>query len=250
MSPDKNSFKETDTEKGGKEKKEFSGIRELINWVSLMGFLYGTLDDRLDIREALEKQLKKPVPKHVNWLFCFGGITFLFFIILTITGILLLMYYRPTTAEAYKSVVFITNEVPFGWLIRGIHHWAANLMIVTVIIHMLRVYFHGAYKPPRDFNWIIGVFLLLITFAFGFTGYLLPWSQVSFWGTTIGTEAAGAVPVIGETLLRLIRGSSDVSQITLTRFFAVHVVILPLVFIVFVVMHFLVLRKQGISEPL
>ena len=227
-----------------------SGLRELFELFSLTGFIYGQLDDRLDIKDAVEKNLSKPVPPHVNWTFCFGGITLFLFIVQAVTGIMLLMYYRPTVAEAYKSVVYVTNNVPFGWLIRGLHHWAANGMVVMVFLHMLRVFFYGAYKPPRDFNWVTGVILLMITLGFGFTGYLLPWNQISYWATTVGTEAPGAMPVIGEYIIILMRGGPSVTQITLTRFFAIHVVILPVIIGFFLVGHFLMIRKQGISGPL
>lgn len=225
-------------------------LREVLSWLSLVGFVYGPLDERLGIRQALEKALKKPVPHHVNWTFCFGGITFFMFLVLAVTGILLLMYYRPTTAEAYASVVYIANEVPFGWLIRGLHFWAGNLMIVMVILHMLRVFFYGAYKPPRDLNWIAGFVLLMVTLGFGFTGYLLPWNQISYWATTVGTEIPGAIPLVGDTLKYLTRGGAEVSQTTLTRFFAIHVVILPAVIAFFLAVHFAVIRRQGISGPL
>ena len=225
-------------------------LREILGWLTLWGFVYGPLDERLEIRKALEKALRKPVPAHVNWTFCFGGVTFLLFIVLAITGVLLLMYYRPTTADAYASVVQITNEVPFGWLIRGLHFWAANLMIIMVFLHMLRVYFYGAYKPPRDLNWVAGFFLLMITLAFGFTGYLLPWNQVSYWATAVGTEIPAAFPVIGDTLKFLTRGGPDVSQLTLTRFFAIHVVVLPAVTAFLLAAHFAIVRRQGISGPL
>jgi len=243
-------MKEAKDLKGLIEKERYSTIRQILGYFSLIGFVYGPLDERLSIREALEKALKKPVPEHVNWLFCFGGITFFCFIVQVVTGVLLLMHYRPTTAEAYASVVYITNNVPFGWLMRGLHHWASTTMIIMVFLHMLRVYFYGAYKPPRDFNWIAGLFLLMVTLTFGFTGYLLPWNQISYWATTVGTEIPGAVPVVGDTLKLFVRGSSDVSQVTLTRFFAVHVVILPAAAVAFLGIHFAILRRQGISGPL
>lgn len=160
------------------------------------------------------------------------------------------MYYRPTTAEAYESVVLITNIVPYGWLIRGLHHWASNLMVLMVMLHMARVFFYGAYKPPRDFNWVVGVILLLLTLMLGFSGYLLPWNQVSFWATTVVTDAIGALPLIGKTLMFFSRGGPEVSQLTMTRFFALHVVIFPAVMFIFLFLHFGMLRKQGISRPL
>ena len=233
-----------------KPKHKFSTPHELLKLFSLTGFLYGPVDDRLHVKDALEKALKKPVPYYVNYWYCFGGITFLLFCIQVVTGVLLMMYYRPTIAEAYASVVNITNNIHFGWLIRGIHHWAANLMIVTLLIHMGRVYWHGAYKPPRDFNWIVGIMLMGLTFVFGFTGYLLPWTQLSFWATTVGTEIPSAVPYFGDALRILARGGEEVTQITLTRFFALHVMLLPALTTAFLVTHFLILRRQGISKPL
>lgn len=226
-------------------------LRGLINWFGLAtGALYGELDERLDVRSALQKVLKKPVPAHVNFWYCFGGFTFLLFAVNVITGILLLMYYRPTVDQAYESVVHITNNVPFGWLVRGFHHWSANLMVVTVLIHMLRIYFHAAYKPPRDLNWVVGMCLFLVILAFGFTGYLLPWNQVSFWATTIGAEIPGAIPLIGPYLEYLLKGGESVGQLALTRFFAVHVVVLPWIAVGLLTLHFLMVRRLGISGPL
>ncbi|OGC80997.1 MAG: cytochrome b6 [candidate division Zixibacteria bacterium RBG_16_43_9] len=212
--------------------------------------IYGELDQRLDVREGLQKLLKKPVPKRLNFLYCFGGMTFLLFVIQVVTGILLAIYYKPSAADAYTSVKFITNVVPLGWLVRQIHAWGSNLMIITVLIHMGRVYFHGAFKNPRELNWMVGVVLLGLTLGFGFTGYLLPWDQKSFWGTTIGTEVAGGVPLIGSYLLVLLRGSQNVTGDTLTRFYSVHVLILPWITTMFLAVHFAMIKRQGVAKPL
>ncbi|MFQ6077884.1 MAG: cytochrome b N-terminal domain-containing protein [Thermodesulfobacteriota bacterium] len=244
-----NELERREVEKRDIERRTY--IRESLNLFTLLtGILYGELDERLGIKEAIKKNLNKPVPAHVNWTFCFGGISFFLFVILAATGVLLSMYYRPTTAEAYDSIVLITNIVPYGWLIRGLHHWATNLMILMVLLHMLRVFFYGAYKPPRDLNWTVGVFLLLITLIFAFSGYLLPWNQISYWATTVATDGAGAIPLIGDQLKYLIRGGPEVSQLTLTRFFALHVVILPGAMFIFLFIHFGMIRKQGIAGPL
>lgn len=229
--------------------------RDLLNLVSLWGFIYGPLDERLHVREAVEHQLHKPTPYYRTWwernfFSCMGGLSFVLFLVQAATGVMLLMYYRPTTGEAYKSVVEITNLVPFGWLVRGIHQWGATLMVGMVLLHMIRVFVVGAYKPPRDFNWVTGVTLLLMTMGFGFSGYLLPWSQLSYWATTVGTEGAGAVPRVGETLKFFIRGGPEVGQLALTRFFAVHVVLLPAVMLMLLGLHFAMIRRQGISRPL
>ncbi|MBI2251828.1 MAG: cytochrome b N-terminal domain-containing protein [Armatimonadetes bacterium] len=219
-------------------------------FLSFSGLLYGELDRRLELHEALQKALKKPVPKHVNFSFCFGGITFLLFLIQVFTGILLALYYRPSPEAAYESVRHITNDVTLGWLIRGVHRWASTLMIIFVIFHTLRVFLTGVYKPPRELNWMVGVCLFGVTLIFGFTGYLLPWDQLAYWATTVGTEIAGGVPIIGDFLLLMMRGGKEVSGETLTRFFTGHVIILPLVVFILLGLHFLMVRRQGISGPL
>ncbi len=233
-----------------KEFEKRTNIREFLNFFTLSGLLYGELDERLEIGEAIRKNLSKRVPEHVNLSFCFGGISFFLFLICLVTGIFLLMYYRPTTQEAYESIVLITNVVPFGWLMRGLHHWAANLMIVFIILHMVRVFIYGAYKRPRDLNWVVGIMLFILTLLFGFSGYLLPWNQVSYWATTVATDAVGAVPLFGDTLKFFVRGGPDVGQLALTRFFAVHVVILPAIIIIVLMAHFGMIRRQGIVGPL
>lgn len=219
-------------------------------FLTFTGAVYGSLDRRLDIDEAVRKQLYKPVPAHVNWTGCFGGITLFLFMIQVATGILLTLYYRPAPEAAYESVRHITNDVGFGWLVRGIHHWAATVMVATVFIHTLRVFFTGAYKPPRELNWVVGTILLFIVMGFAFTGYLLPWDQLSYWATTVGTEIAGAVPLVGKYLLLVLRGGAEISGETLTRFYAFHVIILPFVALFLMGLHFLMIRRQGISGPL
>lgn len=231
--------------------EERLNLRQIVGvLLDIFPVIYGELDQRLDVKEGLQKLLKKPVPKRLNFLYCFGGMTFLLFVIQVVTGILLAIYYKPSAADAYTSVKFITNTVPLGWLIRQIHAWGANLMIITVLIHMGRVYFHGAFKNPRELNWMVGVVLLALTMGFGFTGYLLPWDQKSFWGTTIGTEVAGGVPLIGSYLLVLLRGSQNVTGDTLTRFYSVHVLILPWITALFLAVHFAMIKRQGIAKPL
>ncbi|MEK6779513.1 MAG: cytochrome b N-terminal domain-containing protein, partial [Candidatus Deferrimicrobiota bacterium] len=225
------------------------------NLFSLVGILYGALDERLSLKEGMRKQFEKPVWLYrtrleSNFLACLGGITFALYLFQVVTGVLLLMYYRPTTAEAYKSVVEITTQVPYGWLIRGVHRWGANLMVVTVLLHMMRVFFTAAYRPPRDVTWVNGMLLLVFTFGFGFSGYLLPWSQASYWATTVGTDSMSAIPIVGDTLKYFVRGGNVVGQLALTRSFAFHVVILPGLMLLFLVLHFLMIRRQGIAEPL
>ncbi len=225
--------------------------KAVFNLLSLLtGTVYGELDERLDFRTALSRALKKPVPEHVNFWFCFGGITFLIFLIQVVTGISLLLYYRPTVEQAFASVVHITNTVPFGWLVRGFHHWGANLIMITVMLHALRVFFHGAYKAPRDFNWVVGMALMFSLLIFGFSGYLLPWNELSYWATVVGAEIPSAVPFIGDQIVYLLKGGDVVGQLALTRFFAIHVVILPVCAMVLLLLHFLMIRRLGISGPL
>jgi quinol-cytochrome oxidoreductase complex cytochrome b subunit len=208
-------------------------------------------DERFDVRIPLEAFLKKPVPKHaIRWYFCLGGITFALFIIQGVTGILLSLYYKPTPNEAYESILFIMNNVRFGWLIRSIHSWSATLMIAFCVAHMLRVFVTASYKNPRELNWIAGVVLLLLTLAFGFTGYLLPWDQKALWGSTVGSEILGVVPLIGEALLKLLRGGLEITGLTLTRFYGIHMLVLPVLAFIFLGVHFVIIRRQGISGPL
>jgi quinol-cytochrome oxidoreductase complex cytochrome b subunit len=209
------------------------------------------LDERFDVRIPLEAFLRKPVPKHaIRWYFCLGGITFALFAIQGVTGILLSLYYRPTPEQAYESILFIMNNVRFGWLIRSIHSWSASLMIAFCIAHMLRVFITGAYKNPRELNWVAGMFLLLLTLAFGFTGYLLPWDQKALWGSTVGSEIVGAIPLVGDALLGLLRGGPDITGLTLTRFYGIHMLVLPVLVFTFLAAHFVIIRRQGISGPL
>ena len=218
------------------------------NWRTRMG---DWLDERFDVRIPLEAFLKKPVPKHaIRWYFCLGGITFALFLIQGVTGILLSLYYRPTPGEAYESILFIMNNVRFGWLIRSIHSWSSTLMIAFCVAHMLRVFITGSYKNPRELNWVAGMFLLLLTLAFGFTGYLLPWDQKALWGSTVGSEIVGIIPGIGGWLLGLLRGGMEITGLTLTRFYGIHMLVLPVLVFIFLAVHFIIIRRQGISGPL
>jgi cytochrome b6 len=218
------------------------------NWRTRVGDWF---DERFDVRVPLEAFLKKPVPKHaIRWYFCLGGITFALFLIQGVTGILLSLYYRPTPGEAYESILFIMNNVRFGWLIRSIHSWSSTLMIAFCVAHMLRVFITGSYKNPRELNWVAGMFLLLLTLAFGFTGYLLPWDQKALWGSTIGSEILGIIPGIGGWLLGLLRGGLEITGLTLTRFYGIHMLVLPVLVVVFLAAHFVIIRRQGISGPL
>jgi len=194
-----------------------------------------------------EGQLHKPLPPHVGFWHTFGSLSLFLFINQIVTGILLMVYYRPTTEMAFESVHYIMTKAYFGWLIRGLHAWGSTLMILCVLIHMMRTFFMGAYKKPRELTWVIGVFILASTIIFGFTGYLLPWNQLSYWATQVGTEIAGVIPWAGDYIMRLLRGGTGVSGETLARFYVVHVVVLPWVLTGLVVVHLVLMRVQSLA---
>jgi len=208
------------------------------------------VQDRIDIRGALaflSDNIRKPIPKHANFLYTFGSIALFIFGLQAITGILMLVYYKPTVKEAYDSVQYIHNTVPFGWLIRQIHVWGANLMVFIVFVHMVKTFFYGAYKKPREITWMFGVVLFGIVLGFGFTGYLLPWDQLAFWATTVGTEVPGSMPILGPMIRELMRGQADVGEATLGRFFIAHIIVLPVLFIGAVGVHLFLIRYFGTS---
>src|SRR5438094_598007 len=185
------------------------------------------LEERLGWRAVQKAVEHKEVPRHRHTIwYYFGGMTLFLFIVQVVTGILLLLYYRPSAENAFESVQFIMTEVEFGWLIRSIHSWSANLLIGVLFVHMFSVYFLKAYHEPRELTWIGGVLLCFITLCFGFSGYLLPWNRLAFFATKVGTEIVGVVPIIGKFMLKFLRGSEDVTGATLTRFFGFHVAIL------------------------
>lgn len=204
------------------------------------------LNERSGWRPVWETIFLRKIPK-VNWLYTLGSATLFLALNQMITGILLTIYYVPTPDHAYDSVQYITTQVPAGWLIRGLHHWGASAMVVMVVLHMLRVIAYGAYKYPRELTWFSGVVLLLLTIGFGFTGYLLPWDQKAFWATTVGTRIAGSVPLVGDTILRIMRGGEELSAITLSRFFGVHVWVLPATLMLLVGVHLYLVIRNGIS---
>ena len=220
-------------------------------WVPLTTRLGDWVDDRYQTKEVLSKALNKPVPNWATrWWYCLGGITAFLFVVQAATGIMLAFYYQPTPEQAYASILHIENEVLFGASIRGIHHWAANGMIIMCVAHMLRVFIMGAFKPPRELNWMSGVILLIVTLGFGFTGYLLPWDQRAYWATTVGTEIAGGIPDIGELVLIFLRVGWGITEATLSRFYALHVIVLPILVLVMMGAHFMMIRRQGLKEPL
>jgi len=187
----------------------------------------------------------------LSYTLCLGGISFFLFILLTITGIFLMFYYAPTAAAAYEDIQQLSTDVAFGSLVRNMHRWGAHLMVLSVFLHMSRVFYHGAYKPPREFNWVVGVILLFLTLMLSFTGYLLPWDQLALWAVTVGSNMASFVPVFGTSVQFLLLGAYAVSADTLLRWYTLHVIFFPFVIIVFMSVHFWRVRKDGgISGPL
>jgi cytochrome b6 len=216
-------------------------LNRVLNW----------FDSRVPVSEVKAYFLKKEVPVHRHSLwYYFGGLTLTFFAVQVVTGILLTFYYKPTPEGAHESILTITNEVPFGWLIRSVHGWSANLMIASMFVHMFSVFLMKAYRKPRELLWITGVLLLFLVLGFGFTGYLLPWDTMAYFATLIGTEVPATLPVIGDWGVNLLKGGEEVGGETLTRMFSLHVVILPMLTLAVVTLHLLLNQVYGPSVPI
>ncbi len=212
--------------------------------------IYSSLDERFNISPLIEFMKHKQVPVHRQsaWYYM-GGVALFLFIIQVFTGILLLLYYQPGADSSYESVRFIMTKVQFGWLIRSIHSWAADIMIFVLFIHMFSTFFTHAYKKPRELTWVTGFFALVFAMGFGFSGYLLPWNELAFFATKVGTDIVGVIPLIGEPLKIVLRGGEDVTGATLTRFYGIHVAVLPLLMTFLISIHLLFVQRQGMHEP-
>lgn len=211
---------------------------------------YGFLDERLQLQPLLDYARHKEVPRHrYSWAYFFGGLTLFFFLVQVGSGILLLLYYRPTAEAAFDSVQFIMTRVSFGWLVRSIHSWSANLMIGAAFVHMFSVFLMKSYVRPRELTWWTGCIVLALSLGFGFSGYLLPWNELAFFATSVGTEMVHKTPLIGDWLLRFLRGGEDVTGATLTRFFGFHVAVLPMLTTAVLVLHLLLVQRQGMHVP-
>lgn len=199
--------------------------------------------------EELKTLSAEPVPNHLKrWWWCLGGTPAYLFIVQVITGILLTFYYVPSFDSAYESVRYITEEVPFGWWLRSLHKWASILMIIAVVLHTLRVFFTGAYRKPRELTWMTGVMILGVTLFFGFTGYSLVFEQLSYWGATVAANLMTAVPFVGDMMARFLRGGEAINDNTLTRFFIMHIGILPTAMTLLLVCHIVLIRVHGVSQ--
>lgn len=214
------------------------------------GKVIGWLSERLPLTAVRDFFGHKTVPSHRYSVFYYlGGMTLFFFAVQVVTGILLMLYYRPSAQEAFESVEFIMTTVSFGWLIRSVHAWSANLMVLFAVLHLVTVYFTKSYRRPRELTWVTGCILFFLLLAFGFSGYLLPWNELSFFATKVGTNIAGSVPLVGEWLEQFLRGGERVSGATLSRFYGWHVAILPALVSGMLVLHLMLVQVQGMSTP-
>ncbi len=216
-----------------------------------LNILYEWVNDRVHLEDLVEFLGKKYVPVHSHsvWYY-FGGVSLFLFIIQVVTGILLLLYYKGSEELAFESIKFIMSKVAFGWLIRSVHSWAANLFVLAAMIHMFSVYFTKAYRKPREITWLTGMLMFFLVLGFGFSGYLLPWNELAFFATKVGTDIAGVIPVIGKPIMVFLRGGEDVTGATLSRFFGFHVAVFPGIFTVLLGIHLILVQRQGMSEPL
>lgn len=215
-----------------------------------MSWLKAWIQERVPVSaDQLEELTNEPVPNHLKkWWFCLGGTPAYLFVVQVVTGILLALYYQPSPATAYESIRYITEDATFGWFLRGMHKWAATLMIATMILHQMRVYFTAAYRRPRELNWIIGMCLLMVTLITGFTGYSLVFEQLSYWGATVAANISDAVPVVGPTAKQMLLGGDEYNDRTLSRFYILHAAILPGTIVLLVICHIAQVRMHGVTE--
>jgi len=212
-----------------------------------------SLGDWLDLRLGwwgfVRKNLDEPMPPGVGWWQTLGNLLLTLLVFQFVTGFALAMYYSPSPTDAYRSVKHITEEVTLGSFVRGLHVWGSTVIVIVTVLHILRVFFWGSYKKPRELTWVVGVIIFNLILAFSFTGYLLPWDQKAYWATVVGTRIAGTVPVLGHALMLLIRGGEEVGALTLTRFYASHVMLLPALLMVFTGLHLYLVRRHHIAGP-
>ena len=216
-------------------------MRRSIRWVNAW------VDNRTGIHSAVRQFLYEEIPASSGWHQIFGSVAMFLFLVQAFTGALLAFNYAPTPGDAYNSLRYILTELTAGRLMRGLHHWGASMMIVVVVLHMVQVFLYGAYKKPREATWMVGVVLLLLTLAYGLTGYLLPWDNRAYWGTVVTTQIAGQAPVLGPYLSRLLGGESEIGVVTFARFYGLHVLLLPPATVFLMVLHIFLVRKHGVA---
>nr|YP_003795329.1 cytochrome b6 [Chromera velia]ADJ66571.1 cytochrome b6 [Chromera velia] len=211
--------------------------------------MFNWLNKRIGLNKLAEDFSTKFVPPHVNIFYCLGGITFISLLIQIATGAAMTFYYKPSVVDALSSVDAIMNSINFGWLVRSLHKWSASMMVLSMILHIFRVFITGGFKAPRELTWVTGVLLAILTVSFGVTGYSLPWDQVGYWACKIVTGVPEVIPFIGPVLVLFLRGDVNIGQYTLTRFYSLHTFFLPFIVVIALLAHFLMIRNQGISGP-
>jgi len=207
------------------------------------------LEERSGLVGGVKYFLFRKVPGDINWFQTLGSATLTAFLVQATTGVVLAMYYKPTPTDAYTSIQHITNDVWAGWLVRGMHRWGASVFIILMFMHMGRVFLFGAYKYPRELNWIVGVLLLVMGLAEGFTGYLLPWDQTSYWATVVGININGSAPFLGPFIAQFLQGGTSINADTLARFYSIHMLLVPGLIIGLITLHMYLVIRLGVTSP-
>jgi menaquinol-cytochrome c reductase cytochrome b subunit len=225
--------------------------RELRRKQAMAAALYPLdwLEERSGLVGAMRYFLFRKVPSDSSWWHTLGSASLTAFLVQAVTGIILAMYYRPSPHDAYKSIQYITDDLTLGWLVRGMHRWGASVFIILIFLHMGRVFLFGAYKYPRELNWIVGVLLLLLGMLEGFTGYLLPWDQTAYWATVVGINLNGTAPLLGPWLAQFLRGGQEIGADTLTRFYSLHMLVLPVGIAGLITLHLYLVIRLGVTSP-
>ncbi|HXY81628.1 MAG TPA: cytochrome b N-terminal domain-containing protein [Gaiellaceae bacterium] len=217
--------------------------------LSLVTYPLDWLEERSGLVGGVRYFLFRKVPGDINWMQTLGSATLTAFIVQAVTGVILAMYYQPTPHDAYSSIQNITDHVTMGWLVRGMHKWGASVFIILMFLHMGRVFLFGAYKYPRELNWIVGVLLLLMGMMEGFTGYLLPWDQTAYWASVVGINLNGTAPFLGPWLAQFLRGGQEIGADTLSRFYSIHMLVLPGAIIGLITLHLYLVVRLGVTSP-
>ena len=207
------------------------------------------IEERSGLVGGMKYFLFRKVPRDTNWFHTLGSATLTAFIVQLVTGVVLAFYYKPSPDEAYASIQYITNELTLGWLVRGMHRWGASVFIILLFLHMGRVFLFGAYKYPRELNWLLGVMLLVLAMLEGFTGYLLPWDQTAYWATVVGINLNATAPFLGPFLSDFLRGGQDIGTETLSRFYSMHMLLIPGGLIGLIVLHLYLVIRLGVTSP-
>jgi menaquinol-cytochrome c reductase cytochrome b subunit len=217
--------------------------------LAAINFPLDWLEERSGLVGAVRYFLFRKVPADTNWMQTLGSATLTAFLVQAVTGVILAMYYKPTPNDAYKSIQYITDELTLGWLVRGMHKWGASVFIILMFLHMGRVFLFGAYKYPRELNWIVGVLLLVMGMLEGFTGYLLPWDQTAYWASVVGINLNGTAPIAGPWLAQFLRGGQEITGDTLTRFYSLHMLIVPGGIAALIGLHLYLVIRLGVTSP-